>query len=128
MSQFFAIDGIQTSHRVIAPFLFRFASLLRVSGIVSGEFEENILEAEAYAFQLKKRPALLDDSRRNRAANILALGSLDRSQNVAIHWSRFSLYAAGARNLCEQFTQRLLGCLHFRPNALAALQLRGEVL
>ena len=70
-----------------------------MGGIVRGEFEENILEAEAHAFQLEKRPAFLDNSCRNRAANVLALGSLNRGQDVTRQRCRFNLHAAGARNL-----------------------------
>src|SRR6202008_3557398 len=83
--------------------LVRFARLLCVSGIVRSELEENILKTEAHAFQLKKCPAFLDDSGGNRAANIFALGSLDRCQYVALRRRRFNLDMARARNLRQQF-------------------------
>src|ERR1700720_991950 len=113
---------------VIAPYSFRFAWLLRVSGVVGGEFEKNILETEADAFQLIKWPAFLDDFGGNRAANVFALGGLDRCQYVPLHRRCFNLYTAGARNLREQLAQRLLGCLDFRADALATLELRCEIL
>src|ERR1700722_6719567 len=107
---------------VIAPYYsFRFGGRLRVSGIISGEFEENILKAEAHAFQLEKRPAFLDDSCRYRAANIFALSSLNRGQNVTRQRCRFNLHAAGARNLREHFAERLLGRLHLHADTLPAL-------
>ena len=58
----------------------------------------------------------------------LPCGSFNRGQDVTRQRCRFNLHAAGARNLREHFAQRLLGRLHLDANALAALELRGEIL
>ncbi len=55
-----------------------------MSGIIRGEFEENIFQAEADAAKLVKRPTLLDDFGGDLAANILARGDFDVGDGMAV--------------------------------------------
>ena len=117
VAHFFAINRVDAFHFDLSLLSGAGAG---VRGIVGGQFQEDIFEAQIHAAQFVKRPAFADQLGGDVAAHILAFGGFDGQRDSSVGAGRFDAYAANAGNFLHRGAGGFFIGLHFDVDALAA--------